>query len=75
VDVTGTKSNIDNIKADDINVFFDMAEAVPGPQEFQLNVEKPSNSFVKYTLKQTTYKGVVVGDTVDNIQNEGAQNE
>ena len=56
-------------------MFFDMANAVPGPQEFQLNVEQPSNSFVKYSLKQSTYKGVVVGDTVDTIPTEGVGTE
>lgn len=75
VDVKGTENNIADITADDINVFFDMANAVPGPQEFQLNVEQPSNLFVKYSLKQSTYKGVVVGDTVDTIPTEGVGTE
>lgn len=70
VDVTGTESNIADITADDINVYFDMSNAVPGPQEFQLYVEAPANTFVKYTLKQTTYKGVVVGDSVDQTQTQ-----
>ena len=70
VDVTGTEANIAGITANDIKVYFDMTNAVPGPQEFQLNVEQPANSFVKYSLKQTTYKGVVVGDNVDNLPKE-----
>ncbi len=75
VDVTGTEANIAGITANDIKVYFDMTNAVPGPQEFQLNVEQPANSFVKYSLKQTTYKGVVVGDNVDNLPKEGTGTE
>ena len=70
VDVVGSEKNIANITKDDINVYFDMTNAVPGPQEFQLVVEQPTNTFVKYSLKQTTYKGVVVGESVDQSQNQ-----
>ncbi|NLC96287.1 MAG: hypothetical protein GX675_01770 [Erysipelotrichaceae bacterium] len=75
VDVTGTQANIEGITKDDISVYFDMADAVLGPQEFQLNVEQPKSTFVKYTLKQTTLKGVVVGDNVDTIPSEGTGQE
>lgn len=70
VEVTGTEKNIQDITADDIVVYFDMANAVLGPQEFPLVVEQPVNTFVKYTLTQTTYKGVVVGEGVDQSNDD-----
>ena len=61
--VFGTQKNVDKIKASDINVYFDMSKAEPGLQEFQLFVEQPEGSLVKYSLVESTYKMNVLGET------------
>lgn len=66
VDVIGSETNINNINPDDINVYFDMENAKVGAQEFQLNIKQPNNPYIKFVLKQTTIKGVVIGDTNNN---------
>lgn len=65
VDVIGTQSNVDKITANDIHVYFDMSQATLGPQEFQLVVEQPTSAYVRYELKDKVYKGVVIGESVD----------
>ena len=66
VTVFGTEENIANITADDIDVYIDMKDAVPGLQEFPLEVEQPSGGLVKYTLNQSTLTLNVLGETVDD---------
>ncbi len=73
VTVTGTQSNIDQITADDINVYIDMKDAQPGLQTFRLQVDQPDNGLVKYTLIDTEYELNVLGEkTEDTDTNEGA---
>lgn len=47
--VYGSTSNINDLSADDINVYFDMKNILPGTQEIQLSVSG-NNSLVKYEL-------------------------
>ncbi len=47
--VYGSSSNINDLSADDINVYFDMKNILPGTQEIQLSVSG-NNSLVKYEL-------------------------
>ncbi len=73
VTVFGTEENIANITADDIDVYIDMKDAVPGLQEFPLEVEQPSGGLVKYTLNQPTLTLNVLGETADDSStSEGA---
>lgn len=65
VTVFGTASNIENITADDINVYVDMKDAKPGLQEFPLEVEQPSGGVVRYSLTESTYELNVLGETND----------
>lgn len=65
ITVTGTEENIANITADDIYVYVDMKDAVPGLQEFPLQVEQPTGGIVKYSLTESTYELNVLGETND----------
>ena len=64
--VTGTEENIENITADDIYVYVDMKDAVPGLQELALTVEQPEGGLVKYSLTESTYELNVLGETNDD---------
>ena len=61
--VFGTEANIENITADDINVYVDMKDAKPGLQEFPLEVEQPTGGLVRYSLTESTYELNVLGET------------
>lgn len=74
VTVFGTEENISSITADDINVYVDMKDAVPGLQEFQLYVEQPANLLVKYTLTESTYELNVLGETNTDTDDNGGSN-
>ncbi len=63
VTVYGTKENVDQIKVEDINVYVDMKDALPGLQEFQLLVDQPVNRLVRYSLSESTYELNVLGET------------
>jgi YbbR domain-containing protein len=71
VTVFGTEENIANITADDIEVYIDMSDAKPGTNEFQLNVEQPSNGLVKYSLTESTYTLNVIGETEQSETESG----
>ena len=71
VTVYGTQSNIDRISAENINVYVDMIDAVPGLQDFQLYVDQPSEGLVKYSLNESTYTLNVLGETTDTDVNPG----
>ncbi len=68
--VFGTQENIDSITASDIDVYVDMQNAVPGVQEFPLEVEQPEGGLVRYSLTESTYTLNVLGETNDNTGNE-----
>lgn len=70
VTVTGAKENIDKITADDINVYIDMKDAVPGLQTFELKVDQPTDGLISYALKDTSYELNVLGET-DESSTEG----
>jgi YbbR domain-containing protein len=61
--VFGTEENIESITADDIIVYVDMLNAVPGLQEFPLQVEQPEGGLVTYTLTEATYTLNVLGES------------
>lgn len=69
VEIFGTQENIDKVNVDDIVVYFDMANATPGNQEFKLSVEQPIGSLVKYSVSQPTISVTVSGE-VDNTMEE-----
>lgn len=73
VEVTGTQNQVDAIEADDIYVYFDMSNAIPGVQEFTLTVDQASGSLVTYTLSRSSYSVNILGETAtDNSdQNDG----
>ncbi|MFV0379862.1 MAG: YbbR-like domain-containing protein [Anaerorhabdus sp.] len=52
VEVFGTESNINKINTANMEVYFDMANAILGDQEFPLIIEQPFGTFVKYSLPQ-----------------------
>ena len=68
----GTKNNIDEISADDINVYIDMKDVQPGLQTFALQIEQPTNGIVTYSLNQAEYELNVLGETSDTDTSEGA---
>lgn len=70
--VKGTKNNIDEISADDINVYIDMKDVQPGLQTFALQIEQPTNGIVTYSLNQAEYELNVLGETSDTDTSEGA---
>lgn len=72
VTVRGTKNNIENITADNINVYIDFTGVEPGLQTFALQIEQPSDSFVVYTLNESEYELNVLGETSDSDTSEGA---
>ena len=52
------------LRVEDINVYVDMKDAVPGLQEFPLMVDQPaSGMLVKYSLTEATYELNVLGET------------
>ncbi len=64
VTVFGTAANVEQIGVEDINVYVDMKDAVPGLQEFPLMVDQPaSGMLVKYSLTEATYELNVLGET------------
>ncbi len=60
--VFGTEENINAVTADDIIVYVDMKDALPGLQDFPLLVEQPKNGMMTYTLTETTYTLNVLGE-------------
>lgn len=66
VDVFGTQANIDKVDPENIFVYFDMSNAVPGNQEFKLSVEQPLGSLVKYSVTQSTIAVTVSGEVDEN---------
>jgi len=74
VTVSGTKENIDQINVEDINVYVDMKDALPGLQEFQLLVDQPSDKLVRYSLSESTYQLNVLGETNADSDDSGGSN-
>ena len=72
--VYGTQENIDAVTADSISVYVDMKDAVPGLQEFPLQVDQPSSGLVTYELTQSTYQLNVLGETTDDTASEESNN-
>lgn len=68
--VFGTQENIDSITASDIDVYVDMQNAVPGVQDFPLEIEQPEGGLVRYSLTESTYTLNVLGETNDNTGSE-----
>ena len=68
--IFGTEANIESITADDIVVYVDMKDAVPGLQEFPLQVEQPQGGLVTYTLTEATYALNVLGETNTGTESE-----
>lgn len=66
VDVFGTQANVDKVDPENIFVYFDMSNAVPGNQEFKLSVEQPLGSLVKYSVTQSTIAVTVSGEVDEN---------
>ena len=74
VTVIGTKENVEAVTADDINVYINMKDAVPGLQTFELKVEEPANGLTSYSLKETAYELNVLGETDESITEGGTIN-
>lgn len=73
ITVTGSAANIAGITADDITVYVDMSSAVPGLQEFPLQVDQPADGLIVYSLTDTSYILNVLGETTEtDTENEGA---
>jgi YbbR domain-containing protein len=72
VTVFGTKTNIEQITVDDINVYVDMKDAIPGLQEFQLLIDQPADRLVRYSLNESTYELNVLGETNIDTDDSGA---
>ena len=70
VNVFGTQSNVDAISAEDISVYFDMTDAIPGVQEFTLTIDQSPSSLVTYSLVENTYEVNVIGETIPNATEE-----
>ena len=68
--VFGTQENIDSITASDIDVYVDMQNAVPGVQDFPLEIEQPEGGLVRDSLTESTYTLNVLGETNDNTGSE-----
>ncbi len=68
--VFGTQENIDSITADDIIVYVDMKDAIPGLQDFPLQVEQPKGGLVTYTLTEATYPLNVLGEQNTDTDSE-----
>lgn len=75
VKVKGTKNNIENIKADDINVYIDFTGVEPGLQTFALQIEQPSDSYVVYSLTENEYELNVLGETSDSSEGATINND
>lgn len=63
VTVYGTQTNIDQISADQISAYIDFTNVEPGVNELAIQLETPSNSYVKYELSQQTITVNVLGDS------------
>ena len=74
VTVYGTQENIAQINVEDINVYVDMKDAMPGLQEFQLLVDQPANRLVRYSLNEATYELNVLGETNTDTDDSGGSN-
>ena len=72
VTVFGTKANIEQITVDDINVYVDMRDAIPGLQEFQLLIDQPADRLVRYSLNESTYELNVLGETNIDTDDSGS---
>ncbi|MDO5109471.1 MAG: CdaR family protein [Erysipelotrichaceae bacterium] len=72
VTVFGTKTNIEQITVDDINVYVDMKDAIPGLQEFQLLIDQPADRLVRYSLNESTYELNVLGETNIDTDDSGS---
>lgn len=70
VTVEGTAENIADVTADDINVYIDLADAEPGEQTFELQVEEPSNGLVYYRLSETSYELTILGTAQSSADTE-----
>lgn len=66
VEVFGTQSNVNKVNADNVEVYFDMSTAVLGDQEFQLLIEQPFGTLVKYSLPQALISVNVSGAVETN---------
>ena len=53
---------------------FNMKDAVPGLQTFELKVEEPANGLTSYSLKETAYELNVLGETDESITEGGTIN-
>ncbi len=71
VTVFGTQANVDQVTVDDINVYVDMKDAMPGLQEFQLFVDQAPNMLVKYALTESVYELNVLGETNPETEEGG----
>ena len=67
--VYGTVNNIAEITASDIEVYFDMTDAVIGDNEFVLHVVQNTNPYIRYELMDASIKGVIVGDETTEEEN------
>jgi YbbR domain-containing protein len=59
VNVYGTVTNIENITATDIRIYFDMMDAVIGENEFALRVVQNTNPYIYYELVDSTISGII----------------
>ena len=74
VTVYGTQENVDLISVDDINVYVDMKDALPGLTEFQLLIDQPADKLVRYELMESTYELNVLGETNADADDSGGTN-
>lgn len=74
VTIYGTQENVDQVTVEDINVYVDMKDALPGLQEFQLFVDQPLNRLVRYSLSEATYQLNVLGETNTDPDDSGGSN-
>lgn len=56
VTITGTTTNIEKVKASDIEVYVDLKNVKSGTQELELQVTQPEGGIVKYSLEKTSYE-------------------
>jgi YbbR domain-containing protein len=59
VNVYGTVTNIEEITATDIRIYFDMMDAVIGENEFTLRVVQNTNPYIYYELVDSTISGII----------------
>ena len=60
--IKGTANHVNQVKAEDIYVYIDLANAKPGLQDFELKVDPPKNKLVNYQLTESRYNLNVIGE-------------